>query len=59
MRNGLAYSRNSEQHFCEPYFLSMLAQNLALCGQIEAGLEAEFGGPRRRRLGQRVPGVLQ
>ncbi len=40
IRNGLAHARASGQDFCRPYFLTMLAQTLAPCGQIEAGLEA-------------------
>jgi class 3 adenylate cyclase/predicted ATPase len=40
IRNGLADARASGQDFCRPYFLTMLAQTLAPCGQVEAGLEA-------------------
>ncbi len=40
IRNGLADARASGQDFCRPLYLTMLAENLAPCGQIEAGLEA-------------------
>jgi class 3 adenylate cyclase/predicted ATPase len=40
IRSSLADARASGQDFCRPYFLTMLADSLAQCGQIEAGLEA-------------------
>jgi class 3 adenylate cyclase/predicted ATPase len=40
IRDSLADARASGQDFCRPYFLTMLAQTLAPCGRIEAGLEA-------------------
>ena len=40
IRSSLAESRDSGQEFCRPFFLTLLAETLASCGQIAAGLDA-------------------
>jgi len=40
MRGNLAASRESGQDFGRPFFLTMLAQTLASCGQINDGLDS-------------------